>query len=125
MGNIQIVSGKVVKGNGLGLKISFPTINIVVDKNEEQRGVYACRVRIVDAEFFGAGYIGEKKGLPQGKFICEVFLFGDIGDVYGKAAEIELLQKIRDVQKVKSLEELKSLIASDVECAKEYIKNRN
>ena len=110
-------------------KISYPTINIVVPKDEEKEGVYVCEVKLDPAtarggsggRFFGAGYIGEKEGLSAGEFICEVFLFGDIGDVYGQFAGVKLLKKIRDVQKPKNLEELSALIECDVKFAKEYL----
>jgi riboflavin kinase / FMN adenylyltransferase len=112
-------SGVIKKGAGLGSKISYPTINIVVPKDEEKSGVYACKVEIGGREFEGAGYVGEKKGLAEDEYICEVFLFEDCGDVYGAEARIKLVEKIRDVQKVKNLEELKSLIYKDVKNIKE------
>jgi riboflavin kinase/FMN adenylyltransferase len=116
------ISGVIERGFGLGTKISFPTINVAVPKDESMKGVYVCKVKIdakVDA--FGAGYFGEKKGLPSDKFICEIHLLGDnFGDLTGEFAEIEFLEKIRDVQKTKNLEELKTLIRSDVK----YIHDR-
>ena len=110
------ISGIIEKGLGLGKKISYPTINIVAPKDESGSGVYVCKVKIPDREdVFGAGYFGEKSQLPADKFICEVFLFGENFDnLYGKFVEVELLEKIRDVQKTKNLEELKKLISSDV-----------
>jgi len=75
--------------------------------------------RLRDA--FGVCYVGEKSGLPIDKFICEVFLFGDFGELYGKFVRVKLLKKIRDVQKVKNLEELSALISKDVKKAKEWL----
>ena len=119
------ISGKIERGTGLGSKISFPTINLVVDRDEAIRGVYVCRVTVGsgdgEREFDGAGYVGEKSVLPDGKDICEVFLFEDCGDVYGEMALVELVEKIRDVQKVENLEELKALISNDVTKAKEWL----
>ncbi|MBT3705120.1 hypothetical protein HOG17_05070 [Candidatus Peregrinibacteria bacterium] len=121
----NVISGKIEKGEGLGSKISYPTINVVLDKDEELEGVYVCKVRFTgDSErgdVFGAGYVGEKKSLPDGKFVCEVNLFEEVGDLYGLEVEIELLEKIRDVQKVKNLEELRSLISEDVKKSKEWL----
>jgi len=119
----NVISGKIEKGEGLGSKISYPTINVVINRDEEKEGVYVCKVRLSgpDGEFFGAGYVGEKKSLPEGKYICEVNLFDEMGDLYGQDVEIELLKKIRDVQKVKNLEELRSLIAEDVKKSKEWL----
>lgn len=120
---MQKISGVVEKGLGLGAKISYPTINIVVPKDESVSGVYVCKVKIPDTgEVFGVGYFGEKASLPADKFICEVFLFGEkFGDLYGKFIEVEFLKKIRDVQKTKNLEELKKLIDNDVAFAKNFL----
>lgn len=120
---MQKISGVVEKGLGLGAKISYPTINIVVPKDESASGVYVCKVKIPDkGDVFGAGYFGEKKGLPADKFICEVFLFGENFDnLYGKFVDVEFLKKNRDVQKAENLEELKKLIDDDVVFAKKFL----
>lgn len=120
---MQKISGVVERGLGLGAKISYPTINIVVPKDESASGVYVCKVKIPDTgDVFGAGYFGEKKSLPADKFICEVFLFGEKFDnLCGKFVEVEFLKKIRGVQKTKNLEELKKLIDNDVAFAKNFL----
>ncbi len=124
------ISGKIEHGTGLGSKISYPTINIIVNRDDDVRGVYVCRVVFLEEggcterEFYGAGYVGEKAGLPEGKDICEVYLFEDCGDVYGEMAEVELVEKIRDVQKVENLEELRMLISNDVTKAKEWLSKK-
>jgi|GEM_PF-2559974 len=122
-----LITGVVEEGIGLGSKISYPTINIVLQRDDGLRGVYVCEVKIGDVEGSsrlrarGVCYIGEKSTLPDDKFICEVFLFGDFGELYGKFARVKLLKKIRDVQKVKNLEELSALISGDVKKAKEWL----
>jgi len=118
------ITGKVERGEGLGKTIGYPTINVVIDTDNYEEGVYVCDV-VVDGEmYYGAGYVGEKKGLASGKSVCEVYLLEDCGDVYGKNVEIVLLEKIRDVAKVCSLEELKPLIDNDVEYTKDYLNTR-
>jgi riboflavin kinase/FMN adenylyltransferase len=136
-----MISGKIEKGDGIGTKISFPTINIVIEKDKKLRGVYVCEVRlgggsrlkseVAEAVFFGASYVGEKAMLPADKYICEAFLFdsldksvAEFGDLHGKFAKVKLLKKIRDVQKTKNLEELKALISEDVNFAKKFIREK-
>lgn len=136
------ITGVIERGTKLGSKISYPTINIVLDRDDELKGVYVCEVGIGEEEArayalatplvsarhlrclrdtFGVCYVGEKSTLPDDKFICEVFLFGNFGELYGKFARVKLLKKIRDVQKVKNLEELSALISEDVKKAKEWL----
>lgn len=118
------ITGLVERGKGLGRTIGYPTINVVIDSDDYESGVYVCDVVVEGEGYYGAGYVGEKKGLPLGKFICEVFLLDDCGDLYGKNVEIVLLEKIRDVAKVDSMEELKELIDKDVEYTKDYLNTR-
>jgi O-antigen ligase len=118
------VSGKIQKGRGLGKKLSYPTINFQVKKEEFLKGSYVCYVELLGEKYYGAGFVGPKRGLKGEKFICEVHLFGKCGDVYGKKVDVYLMHKIRDVQKFKSLKELKKMIGSDVRFAKKYLKKR-
>lgn len=117
-----VIDGKIERGEGVGKQIGYPTINIVMPKEKGLEGVYVCGVYIEGKKYFGAGYVGEKKGLADGKFICEVYLFGKCGDVYGCRAEVTLLKKIRDVQKLDNLKELKEQIAKDELFSKKYLK---
>jgi len=118
------ITGKVERGEGLGKTIGYPTINVVIDADNYEEGVYVCDVVVDGDGYYGAGYIGGKEGLSIGKFICEVYLLEDCGDVYEKNVEITLLEKIRDIAKVNSLEELKPLIENDVEYTKDYLNTR-
>ena len=66
-------------------------------------------------------------GMLEKKLVClrgKVYLFEDCGDVYGEMAEVELVEKIRDVQKVENLEELRMLISNDVTKAKEWLSKK-
>lgn len=124
---MNIIRGKVERGEGLGKTIGFPTINVTVDTQDNEPGIYVCEVSIGGETYHGAGYLGEKKGKGEGKdlsstnLICEVFLFEDCGDVYDEEVEITLLEKIRESVACSSLEELKPLIEKDVEYAKTYL----
>jgi len=118
------ITGKIERGEGLGSTIGYPTINVVIDEKDYESGVYVCDVLVDGEGYYGAGYVGEKDGLPVGKFICEVYLFDDCGDLYGRNVEIVLLEKIRDVVKVNNMEELKELIDKDVEFAKDYLNTK-
>jgi len=119
------ITGLIEKGTRVGSKISYPTINVVIDRDDSLSGVYVCDVEVGvggdHKKVFGAGYVGEKDLLPKGKFICEVFLFGDFGELYGEMVRVKLLHKIRDVQKIKNLEELSALISNDVKEAKKWL----
>jgi FAD synthase len=123
-----IISGKVIRGDGYGKKIGFPTINI--DRKNflrlEQKpavGVYAGTVRFLNkaglpAEAFAkAGIVigpFDKKGLPK----IEAHLIGYHGNAYGKIAILEIGKFIRKFKKFKSEELLIAQIKKDIELCK-------
>ena len=124
-GGQPVIRGIVEKGDGLGRKVSYPTLNLVLDKDKMLEGVYVCSVIVGGKQYFGSGFVGTKSVLPRSAFTLEVHLLGKCGDLYGKEAEVMLLSKIRGVQKVKDLKKLKLLIDKDVKATKKYLKKWN
>ncbi len=104
---IIIISGKVTKGKNKGRKLSFPTANIEL-KDEIESGVYAGVID-VDGKKYKAGIF-----ISLDKQILETHLIGFSGDLYGQELEIEIRDRIRDVMKFESEEELKKQIKKDI-----------
>ena len=72
-----IISGKVIKGKGIGKKLGFPTVNIkLIEKIES--GVYAGFVRFGNKDYIAGIFVGPDKKL------IEAHLIGFSGDLYGK-----------------------------------------
>lgn len=122
-----VLSGKIVKGEGIGRTISYPTINILPKRDNALKGVYVCAVDICEFGFwksrkryYGAGFVGDKK---NGVYTCEVYLLDCSKNLYNRHAKVQLLHKIRDSKKTKSLKELSVLIDNDVAYSKKYLKN--
>ena len=112
---MDIISGKIVKGRGLGKKMGFPTLNIPY--NGELRGVFAAKVLIDGKSYPAAVSVGSRPTINDESVFCEAYLLDFDGTVDGEI-EVELLEKIRDIEKFKDLEELKRQIAKDVEFVK-------
>jgi len=116
------VFGKVVKGQGLGRQIGFPTANIYIkDKKLIQlTGIFAVKVKINDNVVFGAASWGIRPTVNSTNkvSVLEVFLFDYSKDIYGKEIYVEFIDKIRDEKKFADLEELKFNISEDVNKAK-------
>lgn len=112
---MQSFKGRVVKGRGLGTQLGFPTANVVYDG--DLRGVFAGRVLVEGKWCPAAVHVGNKPTLDDHATVCEAHILDFSGVVEGEI-EVELVERIRDVQKFPDLAELKKQIASDVESAR-------
>jgi riboflavin kinase/FMN adenylyltransferase len=112
--------GIVIKGDGYGRKIGFPTINIERRsfsrlEHKPRVGVYTGYVKLLDTECltYKAGIvIGpiDKAGLPK----IEAHLIGYSGNLYGKVAIFEVGKFIRKFKKFKTERELIAQIKKDL-----------
>lgn len=111
------ISGRVIKGDGYGKKIGYPTINI--DRRnffnievKPMHGVYAGRVNLSGKIYKAGIVIGplDKKGKPK----VEAHLVGFKGNAYRKKAVFEVLKFIRKFKKFKNEKELIAQIGKDL-----------
>ena len=115
------ISGKIVKGDGIGKTISFPTANILVDDPNKlipAKGVYACRVLFEGKTFNSMINIGVRPTINNlNKEKIELHIFNFSADIYNQSLKIELVKKLRNEQKFNSLEDLKQQLKLDKENA--------
>ena len=121
------ITGKVVYGDRLGVKIGFPTANIepasefkLIPKN----GVYLVSSEISGKQYFGMMNIGFRPTVTEaGIQTLEVHFLDFEGNLYGKILKIKFREFIREEQKFNSLDELKKQIKKDKEVSKKLISN--
>ena len=102
------VSGRVVKGEGYGRKLGYPTLNLESGETElPPVGVYSGMV-ILDGINYRAGIAMR----PEGKI--EAHLIGYSGNAYGKLATIRIGTFLREYKKFETEEALKNQIAEDL-----------
>jgi len=123
LGYHWMVMGEVVKGDGRGKSIGFPTLNIVLDPGAEPfRGIYAVRVRDAEGKsgiaWPGAGYFGDRPTFETGRTFLEVHLIGFSGDLYGRTLFVELVDLIRPDRRFVSVAELNAQMHKDCAEAK-------
>jgi riboflavin kinase/FMN adenylyltransferase len=115
------VSGRVVKGEGRGRTIGFPTANvgdIEPDKLLPRNGVYSVLVKIEGEKFRGVLNIGVRPTVSgEGSLSVEVHIPGFDRDIYGKSITVAFLQRIRDEKKFGSVIELSEQIKEDIKKA--------
>jgi FAD synthase len=102
------ISGKVIQGKQRGKEIGFPTVNLELGK-EIESGVYAGKVVINNKEYKAGIFIGSDKKM------LEAHLIRFSGDLYDKVVEIEIGEKIREVMKFDSDDNLIKQIKKDIE----------
>jgi len=113
------LDGVVVKGDGRGRSIGWPTAN--VDTHGELlpgSGVYAVRVRTPEGWRGGAANIGTKPTFGGSAVTVEVHLLDWSGDLYGQEVRVEFLERLRPERRFASVSELTTQIQRDVEEAR-------
>lgn len=103
-----VITGKVVKGDGYGRKLGFPTVNLDTKDELPKEGVYAGVAKFNGNEYRAGIVIG-----PGSK--VEAHLIGFEGDLYGMQIHIEIKKFIREYKKFDAEEELKAQIKKDIE----------
>jgi riboflavin kinase/FMN adenylyltransferase len=124
------VRGVVVKGDGRGRGIGFPTANLDAENEVlPAAGVYAGELRFLDG---GEPPRGSLKAAvanvgvrptfrdDQG-FLAEAHLIDFEGDLYGRRVELAFRHRLRSEQKFPDVEALREQIARDVEEARRRI----
>lgn len=110
------VTGKVVKGRGVGRKLGFPTANIAVSAEKLlPKGVFASTIRIDGVKYKAIVNIGS---VPTFDIDCgsvEAHVIDFKGNLYGKEVKLSLLKYLRPITKFVSARELVAQLQRDRE----------
>ena len=110
------LTGKIVKGDGLGKKINYPTANIFIEESYKiipKDGVYLVETTIKNKLFNGMMNIGHRPTIGTNVKSIEVHLFNFNEDIYGQVISIKMISKIRDEKKFSSIQALKEQLVKD------------
>ena len=126
LGRPYFLSGRVIKGQGRGRQIGFPTANIEYGKELiiPALGVYISQTTIQEMVYNSVTNIGINPTFNMGNEInIETHLIDFNRDIYGEEMRVSFLKKIRDEKKFSSVNDLVSQINNDVFAAKEFFKS--
>ena len=118
LGRFFSLTGKVVKGDGLGKQINYPTANISIEEDYKiipKDGVYYIKTRIDNKLYNGMMNIGHRPTIGTKEKSIEVNLFNFDIDIYDKIISVDVVEKIRDEKKFSSIEDLKTQLSKDEE----------
>ncbi|MBM3359214.1 MAG: bifunctional riboflavin kinase/FAD synthetase [Betaproteobacteria bacterium] len=123
LGRTYTISGRVVRGDGLGRKLGFPTANVQMKHNRPPlTGIYAARLHgFGSGPLNGVASLGVRPTIrPDGAPTLEIHLFDFEGELYRQHVRVEFLHKFRDEEKYADLGTLQRQIARDVENARAF-----
>ncbi len=121
LGRPYSIRGVVVRGEGRGRGLGFPTANLRLaerDKLVPPQGIYAVRGVLRSGTWPGALHLGPRptfKGSPPS---VELHLLDFDGDIYGEEVRVDFVEYLRGVEPFDSVEALVRQISQDVEAAR-------
>ncbi|HEY3368532.1 MAG TPA: bifunctional riboflavin kinase/FAD synthetase [Symbiobacteriaceae bacterium] len=141
LGRPFALTGEVIRGDGRGRTLGFPTANVFLAPGRllPATGVYAARATVLDPTGTPSGdlprEVAPRTGQTYGAVLnlgrrptfqgtdlrCEVHLLDFTGDLYGRELRVEFLNRLRGEQPFKSIDALKAQLAADVAATRAYL----
>jgi len=118
LGYEYMLSGKVVRGDGIGKALGYPTANIRPAEDYKlvpANGIYAVRVKVESENYSGMLYIGTRPTMNKTERNIEVNIFNFNRDIYDKTITVMFRKRIRDDIRFSSAEELSRQLRNDKE----------
>ena len=116
LGRPVAITGRVVKGDGRGKQLGFPTANIIPEHELiPPVGVYAVRVHLKGKVFSGMANIGRRPSFPSKhqSIHIEVHIFDFRQNIYGQSVALEIVKIIRCEKRFSSPQALVDQLTKD------------
>lgn len=115
----MIFSSQQIRGDGIGTREVFPTINLEIPKDFGlETGVYAAKVKFSDdvtKTYKAALHYGSRPTFEKSKPSLEIYILSDnLTDKHSKHLEVQVVGKIRPIMTFASSFELKNQIKKDI-----------
>lgn len=124
LGRPYSIRGIVVRGEGRGKGLGFPTANLGLmerDKLVPPEGIYAVRGVLKDGSYAGALHMGPRptfKGSPPS---VELHLLDFDRDIYGEEVRVDFIKRLRGIAPFAGVDALLEQIRKDVDQAREIV----
>ncbi len=120
LGRTFSLQGVVVRGEGRGRTLGFPTANLEVDSVQSllPEGVYATWTHIGDKKYASVTNIGKRPTFGTNGRTVETYIIDFEGDLYGRELKIDIVDLLRRETKFKNTDELRKQILEDIEKGK-------
>ena len=127
LGRPFALDARVVRGDGRGRKIDFPTANLhTFAQILPANGVYACRLRLGDQLFFAVTNVGTRptfNGVGKRAESHVIDAPSSLASMlkYGTRCQVEIVERLRDELRFEGVEALKRQIAQDISIARQLL----
>ncbi len=120
LGRDYSISGRVVRGLGLGRELGFPTANVNLKRLQAPvDGIFAARVTGLGPEALdGVASVGTRPTIGGNHALLEVFIFDYDRDIYGEYITVHFVERLREERHYPDLDALRRQIGADVAAAK-------
>lgn len=125
LGRNYTFKGKIVRGDGRGKQLGFPTANISVKESDKlipAKGIYAAECVVENEKHFGLLSLGSRPTFhTDGDIIPEFYIFDFYKDIYEKIMQVNLVRRIRDEEKFNSVDDLIIQMKKDEETGRKIL----
>ncbi len=121
LGRPYSVRGVVVRGDGRGRHLGFPTANLRVSNTEKlvpPAGIYAVRGVLRSGTWPGALHLGPRPTFQGSPPTIELHLMDYEGDLYGEEVRVDFVRRLREVRPFSSAAALVEQMKEDVAVAR-------
>lgn len=114
LGRPFAVEGLVVRGDGRGRRMDFPTANLDVENDVlPRRGVYVTEASVAGERVPSVSNVGVRPTFGGTALTVEAHLLDWSGDLVGERLELSFLARLRDERTFSGVDELADQIARD------------
>ena len=118
------IAGRVIRGNGRGRILGYPTANIAINQGKAsiRNGVYATLVHAMERWYIGAANVGSNPTFDDVRDTrFEVNLLDFDGDLYGREITVFIIEHIRDEIRFDNADSLKEQMLIDTRAIREIV----
>ena len=124
LGRPYSIRGIVVKGEGRGKGLGFPTANLRVangDKLIPPQGIYAVRAVLRSGTHVGALHLGPRPTFKGSPPTIELHVLDFEGEIYGEEVRVDFIAYLREILPFSSAAALVEQMKEDVERARKAV----
>jgi riboflavin kinase/FMN adenylyltransferase len=116
LGRDYSISGRVVRGLGLGKQLGFPTANVNLKRlRAPVDGIFAARITGLGPERLdGVASVGTRPTIGGSTALLEVLVFDFDRDIYGKYITVHFVKRLREERHFADLEAMRRQMQRDV-----------